>query len=222
LHFLALTFHRSAKTETPEDTYLHDNALGVDGVFVRPVVTNVHAFPRYRSIVMKRIIDQLATFAGLLVATVFVNPAHAQNQDPANPPVYACVDTPLLGGAQSVHWQTSLPCVAPLLDDSSQPGQPSQTVFTAAFNADGTLAASSALSGDAAFNAGNGVYTITFKSAFAAQPACQAVLVGAGSTDFQIEISNVTTTGATVAIQSVLDGYDAAASSFVMSCSNPQ
>lgn len=167
---------------------------------------------------MKRIFAQLAVFAGMLVGVACINPVHAQTTEgPANPPVYACIDN--VAGIQSVRWVTSLPCIPPLLG-TTQVGQPSQTVFTAAFNSDGTLAGSSALSGSANFDSVDGVYTITFTSAFAFVPICQAVLVGANSTDFQSEVSSVSATGATVDVQSTAPPYDAAASSFVLSCSN--
>ena len=169
---------------------------------------------------MKRIFAQLAVFAGMLVGVACINPAHAQTTEgPANPPVYACVDT--VGGIQSVRWVASLPCIAPLLG-TTQEGQPSQTVFTAAFNSDGTLAGSSALSGSANFDSVDGVYTITFTSAFASVPICEAVLVGANSTDFQSEVSSVSTTGAAVDVQYTTPPYYAAASSFVLSCFNPR
>jgi hypothetical protein len=167
---------------------------------------------------MKRILSNLSAIAGLFLAAIMINPAHAQSESPSNPPVYACIDN--VAGIQSVRWVASLPCEPPLLG-TTQEGQPSQTVFTAAFNADGTLAGESALSSNAADNTTDGVYTITFTSAFAAVPSCEAALVGASSTDFQIEISNVTATGATVAIQSSAPPYDAASASFVLSCSNP-
>lgn len=172
-----------------------------------------------RSAYMKRIFAQLTIFAGMLVGVVYINPVRAQTTEgPANPPVYACVDT--VAGIQSVRWVASLPCIPPLFG-TTQEGQPSQTAFTAAFNSDGTLAGSSALSGSANFDAIDGIYTITFTSAFASVPICEAVLVGANSTDFQSEVSSVSTTGATVGVQSSAPPYGAAASSFVLSCSNP-
>jgi hypothetical protein len=147
--------------------------------------------------------------------------AQTSSEGPSGPAVYACVDTGGLLGATQVHWQTALPCDIPLGFSSSVSGEPSQTVFTAAFNADGTLAGKSALSSNAAYNSADGVYTITFNSAFGSTPACTAVLAGSGSSDFQIEISNVSATGATVAIQNDYSPFDAAASAFVLSCSNP-
>lgn len=176
---------------------------------------------------MKRFFAPLATFAGMLVAFASINPAHAQaptGEGPANPPVYACVDTAALGGGQTVRWVTAagLPCTPPLLNISSVEGQPSQTIFTAAFNADGSLAGESALSGNAADNSSDGVYTINFTSAFSAAPNCQAAIVGASETDYQIEVSNVTSTGATVEIQYNATPYYSAQQAFVLSCSNPQ
>jgi hypothetical protein len=174
---------------------------------------------------MKHPLFQLVAIGVAIVGAVSISaPARAQTspEGPGNPRIYGCLDTGGLLGASSVHWQPGLPCLPPLGFSNSVSAQPSETVFTAAFNADGTLAGTSQLSSNAADNTTDGVYTITFDSAFAATPACEAALVGSGSSDFQLEISNVSTTGVTVAIQNDYPPYDAAASAFVLSCSNPQ
>jgi hypothetical protein len=170
---------------------------------------------------MKRFFTQMAVMAGVLLGVGCIpGIVYAQTSEgPANPAVYACVDN--VAGLQNVRWVTALPCVPPLLG-TTQEGQPSQTQFTAAYNADGTLAGASQLSGNAADNSSDGVYTIIFKSAFASVPRCSAVLIGANSSDFQIEVSDVSVGAATVAIQSNEAPFDAAAAAFVLTCSNPQ
>ncbi|SFS00486.1 hypothetical protein SAMN05216570_1434 [Dyella sp. OK004] len=174
---------------------------------------------------MKRIFRGFSVAATMLMGMAGMSmPIHAQAsvEGPANPPVFACVDSEALILPTSVHWQAALPCAPPIGYFKSQPGQPSQTVFTAAFNADGTLSGSSALSGNAGYDNINDIYNVTFNSAFTVTPKCTATLIGGGSSDYQIEISSVTTSGAIIDIQYSYFPYAAAASPFVLSCSNPQ
>jgi hypothetical protein len=168
---------------------------------------------------MKSVYVQFLLATSLVAVAIAPHAAHAQaSQGPSNTPVYACVDN--VAGIQSVRWVTSLPCVAPLLG-TTKVGQPSQTIFTAVYNEEGSLVGSSSLSGDAIIDPVDDVYTVTFSSAFASTPTCTAAVVGANSTDFQIEVSNITTTGVTVATQSTAPPYGAAAVPFVLSCTRP-
>lgn len=172
---------------------------------------------------MKPIYLQLSLMAVSFVGMAsLTNTVRAQSTEgPANPPVYACVDSNGLL-ATGAHLQASLPCVPPLTYTKSQVGQPSQTVFTASFNADGTLALPSALSGPAAYNSGDGVYTITFAQPFSTTPACTVTLDGNNAPGLQIEEFGATASGTNVAIQSVANGYTAAPGSFFLLCSVPQ
>jgi hypothetical protein len=169
---------------------------------------------------MKHLCVQFMFAASLLIGAMTPRAVHAQaNQGPSNPPVYACVDN--VAGIQSVRWVTSLPCIPPLLG-TTKVGQPSQAVFTALYNEDGSLIGNSSLSGDAIRDSVDDVYTVTFNSAFASTPICVAAVVGANSTDFQIEVSEISTTGVTVATQSTTPPYNADPAPFALSCTLPR
>jgi hypothetical protein len=169
---------------------------------------------------MKHVCVQFMLAASLLFGAMAPRAVHAQTSEgPSNTPVYACVDN--VAGIQSVRWVTSLPCVPPLLG-TTKVGQPSQTVFTALYNEDGSLVGNSSLSGDAIRDSVDDVYTVTFNSAFASTPVCVAAVVGTNSTDFQIEVSGISTTGVTVATQSTTPPYDADPAPFVLSCTLPR
>ncbi|WP_281851833.1 hypothetical protein [Dyella sp. GSA-30] len=169
---------------------------------------------------MKHLCVQFMLAASLFVGALMPHAVHAQTSEgPSSTPVYACVDN--VAGIQSVRWVTSLPCIPPLLG-TTKVGQPSQTVFTALYNEEGSLVGNSSLSGDAIIDPVDDVYTITFSSAFASTPVCVAAVVGASSTDFQIEVSNISTTGVTVATQSTAPPFGAAPAPFVLSCTLPR
>ncbi len=166
--------------------------------------------------------SNLCGFIACLSLCLAVGPAiplAVAQEGPANPPVYACVDTTL--GVQTVHWQASQPCVAPLLA-TTQSGQPSLTIYTASFNSDGSLSAPSALSGNASFNQTNGVYTVTFKQPFPGTPGCNVALDAANAPSFQIEESQLSKSGILISIQSGPPSYTASSAPFVLSCTYSQ
>ena len=173
---------------------------------------------------MKPVFIPLTASAIVLISMACVPSIVRAQESPANPSFYGCVDT---GGTSGVllgpqaHVQAALPCIAPLGFAKSQVAQPSQTVFVASFNDDGTLAGPSALSGNATYNAGDGEYTITFKQPFSATPVCDVELTGNYESGYQDQESNISANGLTVAIQDDAN-YDASPASFEITCALPQ